>query len=113
TCGRTMLSRVGRFSATNEVIGKVPKCTQDEMNSAVESAKNAYNSWKKTSPLARQQTMFKLRELIVRDAKKLAENITQEQGKTLIESERDVGRGLQMVEHACAVPELMLGETLP
>ncbi|KAK6033824.1 methylmalonate-semialdehyde dehydrogenase [Cooperia oncophora] len=98
--------------ATNEIIGKVPKCTPDELESAVASCKKAYNTWKNVSPLARQQTMFRLRELIVRDAKKLAENITHEQGKTLIEADRDVGRGLQMVEHACAVPTLMMGETL-
>ncbi|VDL83527.1 unnamed protein product [Nippostrongylus brasiliensis] len=51
--------------------------------------------------------------LIKRDIKKLAENITQEQGKTLPDAEGDVSRGLQVVEHACSVPSLMLGETLP
>ncbi|KAK5964975.1 Methylmalonate-semialdehyde dehydrogenase acylating [Trichostrongylus colubriformis] len=98
--------------ATNEVISRVPKCTQAEMEAAVESCKRAYNSWKNTSPLTRQQCMFRYQNLIKRDLKKIAENITQEQGKTLPDAEGDVNRGLQVVEHACAVPSLMLGETL-
>uniref|UniRef100_A0A7I4Y761 Probable methylmalonate-semialdehyde/malonate-semialdehyde dehydrogenase [acylating], mitochondrial n=1 Tax=Haemonchus contortus TaxID=6289 RepID=A0A7I4Y761_HAECO len=99
--------------ATNEVIAKVPKCTKSEMETAVESCKKAYSSWKKTSPMARQQTLFRLAELIRRDQKKLAENIVEEQGKNMSDSERDVARGIQTVEHACSVPSLMLGETLP
>lgn len=57
--------------------------------------------------------MFKLQYLIRRDMQKLAANITLEQGKTLLDAEGDVNRGLQVVEHACAVPSLQLGETLP
>lgn len=57
--------------------------------------------------------MLKLQELIKRDMKKLAENVTKEQGKTLPDAEGDVSRGLQVVEHACSVPSLLLGETLP
>jgi malonate-semialdehyde dehydrogenase (acetylating)/methylmalonate-semialdehyde dehydrogenase len=99
--------------ATNEVIAKVPKTTQAEMNAAVESCKKAYSTWRNTSILTRQQTMFRLQALIQRDMKKIAENITQEQGKTLADAEGDVLRGLQVVEHACSVPSLQLGETLP
>lgn len=46
------------------MITKVPKSTQDEMNSAVQAAKNAYKTWSQTSVLTRQQTMFKLQNLI-------------------------------------------------
>ncbi|RCN38719.1 methylmalonate-semialdehyde dehydrogenase [Ancylostoma caninum] len=99
--------------ATNEVISLVPKATQAEMQAAAASCKKAYESWKNTSPLTRQQTLFRLQGLIKRDIKKLAENITLEQGKTLPDAEGDVNRGLQVVEHACSVPSLMLGETLP
>uniref|UniRef100_A0A7I4Y774 Probable methylmalonate-semialdehyde/malonate-semialdehyde dehydrogenase [acylating], mitochondrial n=1 Tax=Haemonchus contortus TaxID=6289 RepID=A0A7I4Y774_HAECO len=99
--------------ATNEVIGKVPKCTQSEMETAVASCQKAFNSWKNTSPLMRQQTLFRLQALIRRDQKKLAENIVLEQGKNMSDSERDVARGIQTVEHACSTPSLMLGETLP
>ncbi|KHJ92440.1 hypothetical protein OESDEN_07675 [Oesophagostomum dentatum] len=83
------------------------------MEDAVESCKKAFRTWKDTSPLTRQQALFKFQHLIQRDMKKLAHNITEEQGKTLPDAEGDVHRGLQVVEHACSVPSLMLGETLP
>jgi len=98
--------------ATNEVIGKVPKTTPSELETALQSSLRAFNELKKTSPLTRQQWMFNLQHLIKRDLKKLAANITQEQGKTLPDAEGDVSRGLQVVEHACSVPSLMQGETL-
>jgi malonate-semialdehyde dehydrogenase (acetylating)/methylmalonate-semialdehyde dehydrogenase len=45
--------------------------------------------------------------------KELAKSITQEQGKTLVDAEGDVLRGLQVVEHCCSVTSLQLGETMP
>uniref|UniRef100_A0A1L8E2S9 Probable methylmalonate-semialdehyde/malonate-semialdehyde dehydrogenase [acylating], mitochondrial n=1 Tax=Nyssomyia neivai TaxID=330878 RepID=A0A1L8E2S9_9DIPT len=99
--------------ATNEVVTRVPKCTQAEMESAVESAKNAFKTWSQTSILTRQQIMFRLQHLIKENMGELAKNITKEQGKTLVDAEGDVLRGLQVVEHCCSIPSLQLGETLP
>ena len=50
--------------ATNELIGKVPHSTKEEMEAAVASSKVAYKSWSKTTPLCRQQIMFRLQNLI-------------------------------------------------
>lgn len=99
--------------ATNEVIGRVPESTRPEMEEAVESCKKAFAHWRGTSIVSRQQCMFRLQELIRRNMKKLAENITMEQGKTLPDAEGDVSRGLQVVEHACSSGSLLLGEHLP
>jgi len=98
--------------ATNEVVTMVPKATQAEMEAATASCKEAYKSWSQTTVLTRQQHMFKLQELIKRDLKKLAANITLEQGKTLIDAEGDVMRGLQVTEHCCSITSLQLGETM-
>ncbi|XP_046664572.1 probable methylmalonate-semialdehyde dehydrogenase [acylating], mitochondrial isoform X2 [Homalodisca vitripennis] len=98
--------------ATNEVVTRVPKSTKAEMEAAVESAKAAFKSWSNTSPLTRQQIMFKFQNIIKANMKELAANITLEQGKTLIDAEGDVLRGLQVVEHCCSMPSLQLGETL-
>uniref|UniRef100_A0A0N4U2L2 Probable methylmalonate-semialdehyde/malonate-semialdehyde dehydrogenase [acylating], mitochondrial n=1 Tax=Dracunculus medinensis TaxID=318479 RepID=A0A0N4U2L2_DRAME len=98
--------------ATNEVIGQVPKCTKAEMEMAVESCKEAFNKWKEISILNRQQCMFKLQHLILQNMNKLAENITQENGKILFESEGEIIRGLQVVEHACSAQSLQQGEFL-
>ncbi|KAF2899525.1 hypothetical protein ILUMI_06660 [Ignelater luminosus] len=98
--------------ATNEVVTRVPQSTKAEMDAAVQSAKNAFQSWKHSTVLTRQQLMLKLQAVIRRDIKKLAANITLEQGKTLADAEGDVMRGLQVVEHTCAAGSLLLGETL-
>ncbi|KAJ3613261.1 hypothetical protein NHX12_019511 [Muraenolepis orangiensis] len=99
--------------ATNQVISRVPKATQGEMLAAVDSCSRAYRPWSETSILSRQQIFLRYQQLIKDNIKELAKSITLEQGKTLADAEGDVFRGLQVVEHACGIPSLMLGETLP
>jgi len=101
-----------RNPATNEIVTMVPEATQDEMTAAVASSKKAFSSWKKTSILQRQQMMFKYQQIIKDNMGELAKNITTEQGKTLIDAEGDVLRGLQVVEHCCSITSLLLGETI-
>lgn len=98
--------------ATNEVVTRVPEATQDEMQAAVDSCKEAFKSWSNTTILTRQQIMFNFQNLIKTNIKELAKNITLEQGKTLVDAEGDVMRGLQVVEHCCSITSLQLGETL-
>ncbi|XP_063228858.1 probable methylmalonate-semialdehyde/malonate-semialdehyde dehydrogenase [acylating], mitochondrial [Bacillus rossius redtenbacheri] len=98
--------------ATNEVVTRVPKSTRSEMEAAVQSAKEAFKSWSRTSVLTRQQLMFRYQDIIKKNMSTLAENITLEQGKTLADAEGDVLRGLQVVEHCCSVTSLQLGESL-
>ncbi|KAK7104562.1 probable methylmalonate-semialdehyde/malonate-semialdehyde dehydrogenase [acylating], mitochondrial [Littorina saxatilis] len=98
--------------ATNEVVTRVPEATQAEMQSAVNSAKTAFAKWSDTTILTRQQIMFKFQALIKENMGRIAANITEEQGKTLVDAEGDVLRGLQVVEHCCSIPSLQLGETL-
>jgi len=82
------------------------------MEQAVESAKAAFKTWSCTTPLARQQIMFKYQQLIKENLTEVAKLITTEQGKTLADAEGDVLRGLQVVEQLCANTTLLLGETL-
>lgn len=102
-----------RNPATDEVVTKVPLTTSDEFNEAVAVAKNAFQTWGQTSPMARQQVMFKYQQLIKENLKDIARLITIEQGKTLPDAEGDVMRGLQVVEQCCSLTNLLLGETLP
>ncbi|XP_041070583.1 methylmalonate-semialdehyde dehydrogenase [acylating], mitochondrial isoform X1 [Carcharodon carcharias] len=99
--------------ATNEVISKVPKATQEEMLAAVNSCQRAYPSWSETSVMSRQQIFLRYQQLIKDNLTEIAKLITKEQGKTLADAEGDVFRGLQVVEHTCSITSLMLGETLP
>nr|XP_045593881.1 probable methylmalonate-semialdehyde dehydrogenase [acylating], mitochondrial isoform X1 [Procambarus clarkii] len=99
--------------ATNEIVTRVPKATQGEMQAAVDAAKAAFKTWSETSVLTRQQVMFKYQQIIKNNIHDIAKAITLEQGKTLIDAEGDVMRGLQVVEHCCSITSLQLGETLP
>ncbi|KAB1206694.1 Methylmalonate-semialdehyde dehydrogenase [acylating], mitochondrial [Morella rubra] len=96
--------------ATQEVVSQVPLTTNEEFKAAVSAAKQAFSSWRSTPVTARQRIMFKLQELIRRDIDKLALNITTEQGKTLKDAHGDVFRGLEVVEHACGMATLQMGE---
>ncbi|ELT95463.1 hypothetical protein CAPTEDRAFT_157455 [Capitella teleta] len=98
--------------ATNEVVTRVPKATQGEMQAAVDAASEAFKSWSQTTVLTRQQCLLKYQELIKLNIDKLAESITLEQGKTLEDARGDVMRGLQVVEHGCSITSLQLGETM-
>eukprot|EP00079_Xenopus_tropicalis_P012056 XP_002938634.1 PREDICTED: methylmalonate-semialdehyde dehydrogenase [acylating], mitochondrial [Xenopus tropicalis] len=98
--------------ATNEVIGRVPQATQSEMEAAVNACQRTFPAWSETSILNRQQIFLRYQQLIKDNLKEVARLITLEQGKTLADAEGDVFRGLQVVEHACSVTSLMLGETL-
>lgn len=98
--------------ATNEVIGRVPEATKEELNAALESAKNAYKSWGQSTVMARQQLMFKFARLLRENQSKLAAKITEEQGKTIADAEGDVLRGIQLVEHCCSITTLQLGDCI-
>lgn len=101
-----------RNPATQELLCQVPECTPAEMQMAVDSAKKAFKTWSQTSIMARQQIMFKYAQLIREHTPELAAILTTEQGKCIEDAKGDVGRGLQVVEHACAATELLLGESM-
>jgi malonate-semialdehyde dehydrogenase (acetylating) / methylmalonate-semialdehyde dehydrogenase len=96
--------------ATQQVLARVPMCGADEVDRAVRSAAAAFKTWKSVPIGQRARIMLKLQELIRRDMKKLAATLTAEQGKTLPDAEGDIFRGLEVVEHACSIGTLTLGE---
>lgn len=96
--------------ATQEVLGQVPFATADEVNAAIASAQNAFESWHQTPIQARMRIMLKLQDLIAKNAKDIAKVLTAEQGKTLADAEGDIQRGLEVVEHACSIGTLQMGE---
>ncbi|OTG63847.1 CoA-acylating methylmalonate-semialdehyde dehydrogenase [Acinetobacter silvestris] len=98
--------------ATQEVIGTVPFATREEVNAAIAAAQNAFASWKQTPIQARMRIMLKLQDLIRTHAKSIAQVLTAEQGKTLADAEGDIQRGLEVVEHACSIGTLQMGEYL-
>jgi malonate-semialdehyde dehydrogenase (acetylating)/methylmalonate-semialdehyde dehydrogenase len=96
--------------ANQEVLTRVPFATDAEIAAAVAAAKRAFKTWKSTPIAARARVMLKLQALIREHMGRIAQTLTAEQGKTLADAEGDIFRGLEVVEHACSVGTLQLGE---
>jgi malonate-semialdehyde dehydrogenase (acetylating)/methylmalonate-semialdehyde dehydrogenase len=96
--------------ATQEVLARVPFASDAEIHAAVASAKQAYKTWKNTPIAARARIMLKLQALVREHMSRIAKTLSAEQGKTLADAEGDVFRGLEVVEHACAIGSLQMGE---
>ncbi|KAH0494054.1 hypothetical protein TgHK011_000689 [Trichoderma gracile] len=114
---RFVESKTDRFidlhdPATNNLVTRVPQMTVPEMQAVVESSQRAFQAWKNTTVLFRQQIMFRYVQLIKDNWDRLAASITLEQGKTFADAKGDVLRGLQVAEAAIGAPELLKGEVL-
>ncbi len=98
--------------STGEVIAHAPCCTADEVKEVVQSAKEAYPNWSDTPPVKRVQVLFKFRELIEKHFDDLVLTLCKEQGKVIGESQGDVLKAKEIIEFACGIPSLMMGESL-
>ncbi|KWC70369.1 CoA-acylating methylmalonate-semialdehyde dehydrogenase [Burkholderia ubonensis] len=96
--------------ATQEVLARVPFATVAEVDAAVQAAQAAFASWKNTPIAARMRIMLKFQDLVRANQQRIAKTLTAEQGKTLPDAEGDIFRGLEVVEHACSIGTLQLGE---
>jgi malonate-semialdehyde dehydrogenase (acetylating)/methylmalonate-semialdehyde dehydrogenase len=96
--------------ATQEVVAQVPFATREELDLAVANSKEAFQKWRHTSQGARTRVMLNLQKLVRDNVTALAKSISLEHGKTLPDAEGEVGRGLEVIEHACAMASLQLGE---
>ncbi|MCX4167489.1 aldehyde dehydrogenase family protein, partial [Enterococcus casseliflavus] len=96
--------------ATQEVLGRVPMATLNEVDAAIAAAHEAFKTWRLTPSQARMRIMLKLQDLIRDNMKDIALVLTAEQGNTLADAEGDIQRGLEVVEHACSIGTLQMGE---
>jgi len=95
--------------ATGKTIARVPISTKDEIDAAVEAAKEAFSDWRATPPVARARYLFRLKELLEEHFEEVSRIQTQEHGKTIDESRGETRRGIENVEVACGTPTLMMG----
>ena len=98
--------------ATQEVIAQVPVATQSEMDAAVESAREAFKTWKEVPVSERARVMMRYQALLKEHQEEIAETLAQETGKTFEDAKGDVWRGIEVVEHAANIPSLLMGETV-
>lgn len=96
--------------ATGAISAKVALASTDELNQAVAAAHAAFPAWADTSPLRRARVMFKFKDLLEQNAPRLAELITAEHGKVFTDAMGEIQRGIEVVEFACGIPQLLKGE---
>ena len=113
--GKRVPGQSGRFAAvynpaTGEVTARVPLADTAEVQAAVAAAARAFPAWAAVPPARRAQVLFRLRELINQHMNDLAVLLSAEHGKTLADARGEVTRGLEVVEYACGIPQLLKGE---
>jgi malonate-semialdehyde dehydrogenase (acetylating)/methylmalonate-semialdehyde dehydrogenase len=96
--------------ATGQVTKRVPFCNDEVIDSAVRAAAAALPEWRNAPVLRRARVMQKYLDLLQKNQKELAALITQEHGKTLPDAMGSVQRGIEVVEFACGIPQLLKGE---
>jgi malonate-semialdehyde dehydrogenase (acetylating)/methylmalonate-semialdehyde dehydrogenase len=96
--------------ATQDVVGRVPFATREEVDAAVAAAVKAFQTWKTTPLGTRMRLMLRFQDLVRQNMKRVAQTLTAEQGKTLADAEGDIFRGLEVIEHACSIGTLQQGE---
>jgi malonate-semialdehyde dehydrogenase (acetylating)/methylmalonate-semialdehyde dehydrogenase len=101
-----------RDPATGELAALVPRSSAADVDAAVRAAADAQPAWADTSPPERARAVMALREALVANRAEIAALVTADMGKTLSDADGEVGRGIESVEAAAAIPHLMKGETL-
>ncbi len=96
--------------ATGGVTGHVPLATATEVDNAVSSALEAFPDWAETPPLRRSRLMRRFLELVEEQKVDLARAITSEHGKIPSDALGEVQRGIEIIEFACGIPQLLKGD---
>ena len=96
--------------ATGEQSAEVKLASTNDMDKAIEAAKSAFTSWSKKPPLQRARVMFKFKEIIEKNFEELTRIIVSEHGKVFDDAKGEITRGLEVVEFACGIPQLLKGE---
>ena len=115
--GAPRVSASGSFSeiydpSTGAVIAHAPLCTTSEVDAAVASCKQAFPAWSATPAMKRAQVLYRFRDLIDRRLDELTLMVCTEHGKVWEEAQGDVLKAKEIVEFACGIPSLMMGESL-
>src|SRR6476646_2175654 len=112
--GKLLSSTSGRSGvvwnpATGEPQAKVDFASAAEVDQGVEVAKKAFAEWRGSALSRRAEILFKVRELVDANRRRIAEMITLEHGKTVSDAMGEVARGLENIEFACGIPNLLKG----
>jgi malonate-semialdehyde dehydrogenase (acetylating)/methylmalonate-semialdehyde dehydrogenase len=98
--------------ATGEVVGETPLSTKEDVDRAVKQAEAAFPGWAATPVLERARVLFRFKALLEEHFEELRDLVTLENGKDARDAGGEVRRGIEVVEFACGMPTLMMGETV-
>lgn len=96
--------------ATGDVAGQVALASRATVEEAIAAAEAAFPAWRATPPAKRARVMFRFKQLLEENADRICALITAEHGKVLDDAFGELTRGIENVEYACGVPELLKGE---
>jgi malonate-semialdehyde dehydrogenase (acetylating)/methylmalonate-semialdehyde dehydrogenase len=113
--GKSIAGASGRFAevyhpATGHVQARVPLATDSEVDAAVAAATAAFPDWSAQPPLRRARVLFRFREIFERRIDEIAAIINREHGKVFSDAKGEATRGLEVVEFATGIPQLLKGE---
>ncbi|HEV8554214.1 MAG TPA: CoA-acylating methylmalonate-semialdehyde dehydrogenase [Casimicrobiaceae bacterium] len=113
--GKPTPSRTTRYGevtnpATGEFLRHVPFATAEDVDAAVAAALEAWPAWRNAPALRRARVLMRFRELMETHKKDLARLVSEEHGKTRIDAEGSITRGIEVVEFATGIPHLLKGE---
>ncbi len=98
--------------ATGEIIGETPLSSADDVDRAVTAAQEAFLGWSATPVGERARIMFRFKMLLEEHFEELRDLVTLENGKDKKDAGGEVRRGIEVVEFACGMPTLMMGESV-
>ncbi|WP_346797144.1 CoA-acylating methylmalonate-semialdehyde dehydrogenase [Halomonas sp. Bachu 37] len=96
--------------ATGQASGQVALASRADVDAAVAAAQAAFPSWADTPPIRRARVLFRFLELLNTHKDELARAITLEHGKVFTDAQGEVARGIDIVEFACGIPQLLKGD---
>jgi malonate-semialdehyde dehydrogenase (acetylating)/methylmalonate-semialdehyde dehydrogenase len=98
--------------ATGRTLAEVPYATTDDVDRAVRGAHEAFLKWREVPVVDRVQPLYRFKALLEKHQNDIAATLTRENGKTSEDARAEVRRMIQMVEVACGMPSLMMGDSL-
>jgi malonate-semialdehyde dehydrogenase (acetylating)/methylmalonate-semialdehyde dehydrogenase len=101
-----------RDPATGELTARIPLSVAADVDRAVLAARAAQPAWREVPPQERARAVLALRDALIEHRQELTALVTADMGKTLADADGEVGRGIESVESAAAIPHLLKGETL-
>jgi malonate-semialdehyde dehydrogenase (acetylating) / methylmalonate-semialdehyde dehydrogenase len=112
--GRSVPGESGRSGpvynpATGRQTGEVDFASVEEVDRAVQTAKEAFASWRAVSLSRRTDLFFRIRKLVDEHREDIAKILTAEHGKVLSDAKGEVARGLEVIEFCCGIPDLLKG----